>query len=122
MLRLQFPGACYHLINRGNYRGAIFAKDSTKRAFVQCLFETVARTGWLLHAWCLLSNHYHLAAETPAPNLVAGMRERTTAPNRWLSEQLQMGSPSTVSRTINECRRGGPGHPHYRAITSIGES
>jgi len=72
-LRLEFPGACYHVINRGNYRADIFRTEGAKAAFEACLFEACAKSGWLLHAHVLMSNHYHLAVETPAGNLVAGM-------------------------------------------------
>jgi putative transposase len=73
-LRLEFPGAIYHLINRGNYRSWIFADEGTKAAFEECLFEACVRSAWLLHAFVIMSNHYHLAVETPEGNLVAGMQ------------------------------------------------
>jgi REP element-mobilizing transposase RayT len=60
-------------LNRGNYRAAIFEHDRTKQAFLQCLAEACAKTGWRVHAWCIMSNHYHLALSTPRANLVAGM-------------------------------------------------
>jgi putative transposase len=73
-LRLEFPGACYHVINRGNYRRDIFALDKTKTAFVSCLFEACAKSGWILHSFVVMRNHFHLAVETPQGNLVAGMQ------------------------------------------------
>jgi REP element-mobilizing transposase RayT len=73
-LRLEFPGALYHIINRGNYRRWIFEAASTRTAFEACLFEACERGGWLLHAFVLMGNHYHLAVETPEGNLVAGMQ------------------------------------------------
>ncbi len=72
-LRLEYPGACYHVINRGNYRADIFRTEGTKAAFEACLFEACSKSDWVLHAYVLMSNHYHLAVETPAGNLVAGM-------------------------------------------------
>ncbi len=72
--RLEFPGAIYHVINRGNYRTDVFATAGTRTAFETCLFETVARSGWVLHAFVVMRNHFHLAVETPAGNLVAGMQ------------------------------------------------
>ena len=71
-LRLEFPGALYHIINRGNYRRWIFDAASTRTAFEACLFEGCERSGWLLHAFVIMGNHYHLAVETPEGNLVAG--------------------------------------------------
>ena len=73
-LRLEFPGACYHVINRGNYQANIFRADSTKAAFQSCLFEACGKSSWLLHAFVVMRNHYHLAVETPHGNLVAGMQ------------------------------------------------
>jgi putative transposase len=73
-LRHEEEGAVYHVLNRGNYRADIFGTDGAKAAFLQCLDEACAKTGWVVHAWCLMSNHYHLALETPAANLVEGMQ------------------------------------------------
>ena len=60
-LRLQFPGAVYHVINRGNYRSCIFAHEKTRAAFEACLFEACARHDWPLRAFVVMSNHYPLA-------------------------------------------------------------
>ncbi len=73
-LRLEFPRACYHVINRGNYRTDIFKTEGAKVAFESCVWEAAARSGWVLHAYVLMSNHYHLAVETPDGNLVVGMQ------------------------------------------------
>jgi putative transposase len=72
-LRLEFPGAIYHVINRGNYRTWIFKRPAAQQAFEACLFSACERCGWLLHAFVIMGNHYHLALETPQGNLVAGM-------------------------------------------------
>jgi REP element-mobilizing transposase RayT len=72
-LRLEFPGACYHVINRGNYRRDVFASARTKSAFIDALFAACERSGWLLHAFVVMRNHFHLALTTPQGNLVAGM-------------------------------------------------
>ena len=73
-LRLEFPGACYHVLNRGNYRAQVFNDEKTRAAFEACLFEACQKSNWLLHAFVIMSNHYHLAIETPDANLVAGMQ------------------------------------------------
>jgi putative transposase len=73
-LRLEFPGACYHVINRGNYRADIFRTEGARLAFEECVFAACDRSAWRLHAYVLMSNHYHLAIETPEANLVAGMQ------------------------------------------------
>ena len=73
-LRLEYPGACYHVINRGNYRADIFKTEGARAAFESCLFEACAKSDWVLHAFVVMSNHYHLALETPNGNLVVGMQ------------------------------------------------
>ncbi|MCF3648144.1 transposase [Synoicihabitans lomoniglobus] len=72
--RLEFPGACYHVINRGNYRTNIFRTEGAKLAFEACLFEACETYRWRLHAFVVMRNHYHLALETPEGNLVTGMQ------------------------------------------------
>jgi putative transposase len=71
--RIEFPGACYHLINRGNYRSWIFESAGDRSSFLECLGTVCESKGWKVHAWCLMSNHYHLLVETVEPNLVEGM-------------------------------------------------
>ena len=73
-LRLEFAGACYHVINRGNYRRELFGDDGTRDAFQRCLFEACERFEWRLHAFVIMRNHFHLAAQTPEPNLSEGMK------------------------------------------------
>lgn len=73
-IRLEEKGGLYHVLNRGNYRTDIFATEGAKQAFLRTLDETCEKTGWVVHAWALMSNHYHLAVETPRANLVDGMR------------------------------------------------
>ena len=83
-LRLEFPGACYHVINRGNRRGFVFRTLGARQAFEACLFEACERSGWLLHAFVIMGNHFHLALETPEGNLGAGMQWlQTTFANRF---------------------------------------
>ncbi len=72
-LRIQFPGAFYHVMARGNRRETIFHDDDDRRFFLATLSEACAMTGWKVHAWVLMGNHYHLFIETPEANLVAGM-------------------------------------------------
>jgi REP element-mobilizing transposase RayT len=70
---LESEEGVYHVLNRGNYRADNFRADKTKAAFLKCLGETCERTGWQVHAWCVMSNHYHLAVSTPRANLAEGM-------------------------------------------------
>lgn len=72
--RIEFPGAIYHLIGRGNYRKPVFEEFGAAHAFERAIGEASERCGWLVHAYVLMKNHYHLVAETPNGNLVEGMR------------------------------------------------
>lgn len=83
-LRLEFPGAIYHVINRGNRRVGPFDEIATRDAFESCLFEACARSKWVLHAYVVMKNHFHLAVETPDGNLAAGMQWlQATFTNRY---------------------------------------
>jgi len=73
-LRVQYEGAIYHVMNRGDRREDIFRDDRDRELFLQTLGETCGRTGWETHAYCLMGNHFHLVVETPRANLVAGMK------------------------------------------------
>ncbi len=73
-LRLEFPGAVYHITARGDRQEAIFDDGDDRLAFLELLAREVGQQGWLLYAFCLMDNHYHLLLETPEPNLVRGMR------------------------------------------------
>lgn len=72
-LRIQYPGAMYHVMSRGNQRKDIFLDDVDRQDFLKTLAEACQKTGWQVHAYCLMSNHYHVVLETPNANLVAGM-------------------------------------------------
>ena len=72
-LRVEYPGAMYHVMSRGDQRDDIFFTDVDWHDFVKTLAEACEKTGWQVHAYCLMRNHYHLVLETPNANLVAGM-------------------------------------------------
>jgi putative transposase len=72
-LRIQYPGAVYHVMNRGDRREDIFLDDEDRVLFLSTLGEGCGKTGWQVHAYCLMRNHFHLVIETPQPNLVPGM-------------------------------------------------
>ncbi len=74
-LRIEFPGAVYHVTSRGNAKQAIFIDDEDRGRFLDILSTVVERFNWLCHAYCLMENHYHLLIETPNANLSKGMRE-----------------------------------------------
>lgn len=73
-LRIEYEGAIYHVMNRGDRREAIVQGDEDRRLFVETMGEACLKCGWEIHAWCLMSNHFHLVVETPHGNLVTGMK------------------------------------------------
>ena len=73
-LRVQYAGAIYHVMNRGDRREPIFLDDQDRRRFLETLAEACQKTGWQVHAYCLMPNHFHLVVETPQANLVPGMK------------------------------------------------
>jgi putative transposase len=73
-VRIEYPGAFYHVMARGNRREEIFVDDDDRRYFLKAVSEACAMTGWRVHAWVLMSNHYHFFIETPEANVVSGMK------------------------------------------------
>ena len=74
-LRIEFEGACYHVMARGNAHQEIFIDDADRGAFIDNLGRVAQRFDWRVWAWCLMDNHYHLLIETLRPTLSQGMRE-----------------------------------------------
>jgi REP element-mobilizing transposase RayT len=101
-LRLEYGGAVYHVMNRGNRRENIFRDEVDRQDFLKTLAETCQKTDWQVHAYCLMSNHFHVVLETPNANLVEGMH--------WLL--------STYTMRLNR-RQETPGHVfsgRYKAL------
>ena len=74
-LRIEYPGAVYHIINRGNARKDIYLDDEDRQDFLGLLVKVVKRFNWLCHGFCLMDNHYHLLIKTIDANLSQGMRQ-----------------------------------------------
>jgi len=74
-LRLEFEGALYHITSRGDRREDIYESDRDRELFLKVLGEVCEGYNWVCHAYCLMSNHYHLLIETPDANLSKGMRQ-----------------------------------------------
>jgi REP element-mobilizing transposase RayT len=74
-LRIEFPGAVYHITSRGNAKQTIFLENQDRHKFLEVLSTVIERCSWLCHAYCLMKNHYHLMIETPEANLSRGMRQ-----------------------------------------------
>ncbi len=87
--RIETSDGLYHVINRGNYRQFVFKTEGARNAFEVALFEACGRFSWQLHAYCILSNHFHLCIGTPQGNLSSGMQ--------WLQ--------GTFARRFNQFRK-----------------
>jgi putative transposase len=70
---VKYPGAMYHVMSRGNRRQDIYLDDVDRQDFLKTLADSCQKPGWQMHAYRLMSNRYHLVAETPNANLVAGI-------------------------------------------------
>jgi REP element-mobilizing transposase RayT len=73
-MRVEYPGAIYHVMDRGDRREDIFVNDVDRQDLIRTLAEACEKTGWQVHAYCLMRNHFHLVLETANANLVEGMR------------------------------------------------
>jgi len=74
-LRIEYPGALYHITARGNAREDIFWDEGDRETFLEVYAQVSRRVNWMCHAYCLMSNHYYLVIETPEGNLSQGMRQ-----------------------------------------------
>ncbi len=91
-LRLEFAGALYHITSRGNRRDAIFLNDVDRESFLDLLDQVCRRFNWTVHAFCLMTDHYHLLVETPDGNLSLRLRgcgaRRDDAEQSFYSKEL----------------------------------
>ncbi len=74
-LRIELSGGLYHVTSRGDRREDIYHDDADRLAWLEVLAQCCERFNWAIHAWCQMSNHYHLIVETAEANLSAGMRQ-----------------------------------------------
>jgi len=76
-LRLEYPGAVYHVIARGNERRAVFREDRDRELYLERLEHYQKRFGFRVYAYCLMTNHIHLAVETgkaPLSRIMLGLQ------------------------------------------------
>jgi putative transposase len=74
-LRIEYPGALYHITSRGDRQENIYLDDEDRETFLSVLGEVCSRFNWAVYAYCLMDNHYHLLIETPQANMARGMRQ-----------------------------------------------
>jgi len=73
-LRIEYPGAVYHITSRGNKQESIYLSDEDRQFFLDLLSQVCYRCQWICYAYCLMDNHYHLFIETPRGNISKGMQ------------------------------------------------
>ena len=78
-LRIEYPGAVYHVQSEGNRGDAIYLDDEDRKTFLRTFQEAARRCGWTVYAYALMANHYHLLFQTSRANLVDGMKWLQTA-------------------------------------------
>ena len=83
--RVDAPGAIHHLTSRGVRRERIFVDDTDREHFLRLVARAVARCEWICHAYCLMTNHYHLLVETPRPTLSVGMQSLNSRYAEWFN-------------------------------------
>ncbi|HID94316.1 MAG TPA: hypothetical protein EYP60_09525 [bacterium (Candidatus Stahlbacteria)] len=88
-LRIEFEGAFYHITSRGNLRERIFFDEKDRERFLQILKRTKERYGYLLHAYALMDNHYHLLIETPRANISQIMQNINTSYSVYINKKYQ---------------------------------
>lgn len=86
-LRLEFPGALYHVTSRGDRRGAIYCDDSDRIAWLAVLADTCSRYNFVVHSFCQMTNHYHLLVETIDGDLGRGMRQLNGAYSQYFNHR-----------------------------------
>jgi putative transposase len=82
--RDQGPGY-FHVTTRGNNRMDVFRTVGDRRVFLALLDRIAREREWILHAWCLMTNHYHLVLETPQPDLSAGLQNLNGLYAQWFN-------------------------------------
>jgi REP element-mobilizing transposase RayT len=88
-LRIEYPGACYHVTARGNFGQALFTDIHDAEKFLELLALEIAQHRWRCHSYCLVENHYHLVIETPEPNLGRGMGRLNMRYSQWFGRRHQ---------------------------------
>jgi putative transposase len=88
-LRVQFPGAIYHVTGRGNNKKEIFQNVDDADRFLEIVSEAVAKYGIIVHAYCLMINHYHFLIETPNGNLSLAMKHINQLYTQWLNKRYE---------------------------------
>jgi len=74
-LRIELAGGLYHITSRGDRRENIYFSEVDRLAWLDIFGQVCSRFNWVCHAWCQMTNHYHVVVETAEGNLAQGMRQ-----------------------------------------------
>ena len=105
--RVEYAGAVYHVMDRGDRLETIFRDDADRELFLKTLGQACERSGWRVHSYVLMGNHYHMLLETPEPNLSIGMQ--------WLQ------SAYTIRHNVKHRLKGHLFQGRFKAIPVDGE-
>jgi REP element-mobilizing transposase RayT len=114
-LRIEYPGAVYHVMNRGDRREPIFCDDLDHKRFLATPAEACTKTDWQVHAYCLMPNHFRLVVETPNSafahrpkgdarkvRMARRLRAETSVTLKWIAEHLHMGTWTHVANRLSQ--------------------
>ena len=106
-MRVEYPGAIYHVMSRGDRRDDIFLDDVDRQDYLKTLAETCQKTGFQVHAYCLMRNHFHRVLETPNANLVAGMAGHRN-PVKWIAARVVLGTSKSANKNLHQWLQAHP--------------
>ena len=101
-LRIALSGGLYHVTSRGDRREDIYFGVPDRQAWLRLLGEACARFNWVCHAYCQMTNHYHLVVETPEGNLAAGMRQLNGTGHEVLHNHITTMPQTRLSADLTE--------------------
>ena len=113
-LRIEYPGAVYHVQSEGNRGDAIYLDDEDREIFLRTFQEASRRSGWTVYAYALMANHYHILFQTARANLVDGMKWLQTAYTQRFNARHRMRGHLFAGRyhaMVVEADNAGPVRP-----------
>ena len=96
-LRIEYPGAMYHVMSRGDRREKVFLDDVDRQDFIKTLAEACQKTNWQVHAYCLM----------PKLEMAARLRRETTLSTKAIAARVHLGSSKAANRSLHSYMRGG---------------
>lgn len=106
--RVQYPGAIYHVVTRGDGRRALFHDEGHYARFTQGLSDEVVRSDWMVLAFCWMPNHIHALIKTPEPNLCRGIQHWLSGYANWYAIRNQRTGHLYQDIHLNPCNAKRP--------------